>query len=41
MVKDAIIRVVDLSCYYGSLQVLKNVSLEIYRNEILRNYRAG
>jgi phosphate transport system ATP-binding protein len=35
MVKDAIIRVVDLSCYYGSLQVLKNVSLEIYRNEIL------
>ncbi|MCX5636693.1 MAG: phosphate ABC transporter ATP-binding protein [Planctomycetota bacterium] len=35
MVKDAIIRVVDLSCYYGSLQVLKNVGLEIYRNEIL------
>jgi len=35
MVKDAIIRTVDLSCYYGSLQVLKNISLEIYRNEIL------
>jgi phosphate transport system ATP-binding protein len=35
MVKDAIIRTVDLSCYYGSLQVLKNIGLEIYRNEIL------
>lgn len=35
MVKDAIIRTVDLSCYYGSFQVLKNIGLEIYRNEIL------
>jgi len=35
MVKDAIIRTIDLSCYYGSLQVLKDISLEIYRNEIL------
>lgn len=35
MVKEAIIKVVDLNCYYGSLQVLKNLNIEIYRNEIL------
>jgi phosphate transport system ATP-binding protein len=35
MVKDAIIKTLDLSCYFGSLEVLKNLNLEIYRNEIL------
>jgi len=34
MVKEAIIRTVNLNCYFGSLQVLKNLNLEIYRNEI-------
>jgi phosphate transport system ATP-binding protein len=34
MVKDTIIKTVDLNCYFGSLQVLKNLNLEIYRNEI-------
>ena len=34
MVKEAIIKTVNLNCYFGSLQVLKNLNLEIYRNEI-------
>jgi phosphate transport system ATP-binding protein len=34
MVKEAIIRTVSLNCYFGSLQVLKNLNLGIYRNEI-------
>jgi phosphate transport system ATP-binding protein len=34
MVKETIVRTVDLSCYFGTLQVLKEVSLEIFRNEI-------
>jgi len=34
MVEDVIIRTVSLSCYFGSLQVLKNMSLEIHKNEI-------
>ena len=35
MVRDAIIKVAGLNCYFGSLQVLKNLNLEVYRNEIL------
>jgi len=35
MVRDAIIKVTGLNCYFGSLQVLKNLNLEVYRNEIL------
>jgi len=35
MVEETIIKTVDLSCYYGSLVVLKNLNLEIYKNEIL------
>ena len=36
MVKqETIIRTVRLNCYYGSLCVLKDVSLEIYKKEIL------
>jgi phosphate transport system ATP-binding protein len=35
MVKQTIIRAVELNCYFDELAVLKNLSLEIYRNEIL------
>ena len=35
MVRDTIIKVAGLNCYFGSLQVLKNLNLEVYRNEIL------
>ncbi len=35
MVNETIIKTVDLNCYYGSLQVLKNINLEICKNEIL------
>jgi phosphate transport system ATP-binding protein len=34
MVKETIIKTVNLNCYFGSLQVLKNLNLEIYKNEI-------
>jgi phosphate transport system ATP-binding protein len=34
MVKEAIIKTVDLNCYFGALQVLKNLSIEIHRHEI-------
>jgi phosphate transport system ATP-binding protein len=34
MVEETIIKTVDLNCYYGSLEVLKNLNLEIYKNEI-------
>jgi phosphate transport system ATP-binding protein len=34
MVKEAIIKTVDLNCYFGELQVLKNLSVEVRRNEI-------
>jgi len=34
MVAEAIIKTTDLSCYFGTLAVLKKVSLEIYKNEI-------
>jgi phosphate transport system ATP-binding protein len=35
MVERTIIRTVNLSCYYGSVTVLKEVSIEIHSNEIL------
>ena len=36
MVKqDTIIKTVGLDCYYGSLHVLRDASLDIYKNEIL------
>lgn len=35
MVKEAIIKTVNLNCCFGTLAVLKNLNLEIYRNEIL------
>ncbi len=34
MVKDTIIKTENLNCRYGQLQVLKNLNLEIGRNEI-------
>jgi phosphate transport system ATP-binding protein len=34
MVEEEIIKTANLSCYFGSLQVLKNLSIEIRRNEI-------
>jgi phosphate transport system ATP-binding protein len=34
MVKETIIKTVNLNCYFGALQVLKNLNLEICRNEI-------
>jgi phosphate transport system ATP-binding protein len=34
MVKEAIIKTANLNCYFGELQVLKNLNLEIHRNEI-------
>jgi phosphate transport system ATP-binding protein len=34
MVAEAIIRTIDLSCWFGALTVLKDINLEIYRNEI-------
>ncbi|MCE5186956.1 MAG: phosphate ABC transporter ATP-binding protein [Planctomycetaceae bacterium] len=33
--QDAIIKTLDLNCFYDELQVLRNINLEIYRNEIL------
>jgi phosphate transport system ATP-binding protein len=35
MVEETIIKTVNLNCCYGSLEVLKNLNLEIYKNEIL------
>jgi len=35
MVSEPIIQTVDLNCYFGSLQVLKGINLEVRRNEIL------
>jgi phosphate transport system ATP-binding protein len=34
MVKEAIIKTVNLNCRFGSLPVLKDLNLEIHRNEI-------
>jgi phosphate transport system ATP-binding protein len=35
MVDEPVIRTVDLNCFYGATQVLKNVTVEIARHEIL------
>ncbi len=35
MVDEAIIKVANLNSYFGPLQALKNINLEIHRNEIL------
>src|SRR4030042_5150608 len=35
MVKETVIKTLNLSCYYGSLQVLKDTNLEIYKYEII------
>jgi len=32
---EAIIKTVNLNCYYGSYQAMKDMNIEIYRNEIL------
>ncbi|MDD5328234.1 MAG: phosphate ABC transporter ATP-binding protein [Phycisphaerae bacterium] len=34
MVKETVIKTVNLNCRYGALQVLKDLNLEIHRNEI-------
>jgi len=34
MVKEAIIKTTNLNCCFGSLQVLKNLNLEVHKNEI-------
>jgi len=34
VVKETIIKTANLNCYFGALQVLKNLNLEIHRNEI-------
>ncbi len=35
MVAEAIIKTVTLNSYFGAIQVLKNINLEIYKDEIL------
>ncbi len=35
MVSEPIIKIDDLNCYFGPLQVLKDVNIEVRRNEIL------
>jgi phosphate transport system ATP-binding protein len=35
MVAEKIIKTLNLNCYFGSIQALKSINLEIYRNEIL------
>jgi len=35
MVEEPVIKTVDLNCYFGSLQVLKNLNIEIQPNEII------
>ncbi len=35
MVNEPVIKTVDLNCFFGSLQVLKGINIEIPRNEIL------
>lgn len=35
MVNEPVIKTVDLSCFFGSLQVLKNLNIEIRPNEII------
>ena len=35
MVSNTIIKTVNLNCFYGTLAVLRNLNIEIYKNEIL------
>jgi phosphate transport system ATP-binding protein len=35
MVDDAIIKTTDLNCFFGSVQALKSINLEVQHNEIL------
>ncbi|HSW00393.1 MAG TPA: phosphate ABC transporter ATP-binding protein [Sedimentisphaerales bacterium] len=35
MVDDAIIKTTDLNCFFGSVQALKSINLQVQRNEIL------
>ncbi len=35
MVNESVIKTVDLSCYFGPLQVLKSINIEIPHNELL------
>ncbi len=35
MVTEAVIKTIDLNCYYGTLAAMKNLNIEVYRNEIL------
>ncbi len=35
MAKEAVIRVKDFSYYVGSVQILKNLNFEVFKNEIL------
>jgi phosphate transport system ATP-binding protein len=34
MVKETIIQTIDLNCFFGPIQVLKNMSVRVYKNEI-------
>jgi phosphate transport system ATP-binding protein len=35
MVSNTIIKTINLNCFYGTLAVLKNLNIEVYKNEIL------
>jgi phosphate transport system ATP-binding protein len=35
MVDEAIIKTIDLNCFFGTTQVLKDINIEVRRNEIL------
>ena len=35
MVDEAIIKTIDLNCYFGATQAIKGISIEVRRNEIL------
>jgi phosphate transport system ATP-binding protein len=35
MVSNTIIRTINLNCFYGELAVLRNLNIEVYKNEIL------
>lgn len=35
MVEDFVVKTLKLNCFFGTLEVLKNLNIEVYRNEIL------
>ena len=35
MVSNTIIKTINLNCFYGTLAVLRNLNIEVYKNEIL------